>query len=201
MSVVTSTGYRLTKSYGGRRYTLRAPTFDEVGSLAATSGFAMRPTSAVINWEIREALKRSGHPEMAAIIDEHEAAEIAFQDARLQAPIGETDREALRESNEAVSQARQRLMKADVARKQAEWLVREDQALRDLRALAQKLDRAEHGELVRLCLVGWEGEGLPPYAESMSADDVAQSLPAGDMAALAQVAIGLMNPTKEDETF
>jgi hypothetical protein len=201
MAVITSIGYRITKTFGGRKYTLRAPSFDEAGNLATSSGFAMRPTSAVINWEIREALGRVGKAEMAAAIDEHEAAEIAFQDARLQLPIGETDREALREPNEAVSQARQRFMKADVARKVAEWLVRDDKALQEMRALALKLDRAEHAELVALCVVGWEGAGLPEFAEGMTADDMAKALPAGDLSALAQVAISTINPTREDEGF
>ncbi|ONG56968.1 hypothetical protein BKE38_05075 [Pseudoroseomonas deserti] len=203
MTVVTKTGVRTTKSFEGRRYTVRAPSFDEAGNLATASGYAMRPTAAVINWEIREALGRAGKPEMAAAIDEYEAAEIAFQDARLQLPIGETDPEALREPNKLVSDARQRLMKADVARKVAEWAVRDDKALQEMRALALKLDRSEHAELVALCVVGWEGEGLPSFeppaeGEKLEGSYISKSLPAGDVAALAQVALGMINPTKED---
>lgn len=204
MTVVTRPGVQFVKSLAGRKYTLRAPTFDEAGTLAADSGAAMRPTVPVINWEIREALGRAGKPEMAAAIDEYEAAEIAFQDARLQVPIGENDREALREANEVVSQARQRLMQADAARKVAEWIVRDDPQLREMRMLALKLDRAEHAQLVALCLMGWEGEGLPPFdapapGGRISADYVAQALPAGDLGALAAFALSLINPTREDE--
>jgi len=199
MDIVTGAGFRVTKNLGGRKYTLRAPSFEEAGAISDAASMCLRPTTAVINHEVREALKRAGKEDLVQAIDEHEAAQIAFQDAQVRAPIGETDREVLKEVNAEISAARQRMMKSEADRQRAEWYIRDDKDLAELRALGTKLDREEHIRLVLLCLVSWEGKGLPAVPEKIDADFIVTHLPAGDVAAVGRAAYGLMQPTKEVE--
>lgn len=198
MTVVTGAGFRLTKNLGGRRYTLRAPTFGEAGALLASTGPHLRPTPAVIAEEVREALRRAGREELVAAIDEYEVAEDYLRSVLVSnaGAEGADDRAGARE---AERDARDRMAAAHRARQRAEWLVREDGDLARLRRLAQEIDQDEIMQLLCICLVGWEGEGLPPAPEKVTREVIDAALPSGDVQALGGIVMGLMQPTKAEE--
>jgi hypothetical protein len=193
MTIVTGSGFRLVKHLGGRSYTLRAPTFAQAGELAAAAGPHLRPSAAVLVEETREALKRIGRADLVAAMDDFEAAEDAYRSALAAYQGDDSD-----ESKAAIRDARARLATADRARQRAEWAVREDAGLAEMRNLAQAIDRREHLLLLSMCVLGWEGPDLPPAPEKMTPESINDALPAGDVAALGQYAMELLRPTREE---
>jgi hypothetical protein len=97
-----------------------------------------------------------------------------------------------------LTEARERMMLANAARHRVEWLVREDPALRSLRLEEHRLGREEHLAALEMMLVGWDGEGLPPFpAGGLTAEFISAGLPVGDVTALGAMALTLLAPTKE----
>lgn len=193
MQIVTSSCYRITKDLGGRKYTLRALTFGEWGALVDSAGPHLRPTPAVVMEETREALRRAGREDKVLAVDEFEAAEDSLRSLVMQSQGDETG------GQQELREARTRLAAARRALDRAEWLVREDAALADMRALARRMDRQEHLSMLQRALVSWEGEGLPTVPEQMTAEFIDRELPSGDVSALGMAVMQLVQPTREVE--
>jgi len=189
-TVVTGAGFRVTKNLDGRKYVLAALSYGEAGRLSETSAVALRPPQPVILEEMREALRRLGKAELVDKVDAFEQAEVHFQ-ATMLAHGGSSEGKA------EIAEARERLLHAQIGQRSVEWLTRDDQALRDLRTLDSRLGREEHAAMLAMSLRSWEGEGLPPFPDQLDADFVSANLPAGDVAALGNIAVAMMSPTKE----
>lgn len=197
--VVTRPGFQIVRDLGGRKYTMAAPSYGRSAELVELSGTQMRPTAAVLLEETRDALRRAHHVDLVPIIDEWEEAEDG-----LRSTVMTLDGDDSAQAKHDLKEARNRFAAATRARQRAEWVVRDDVVLKDMRKLAHQMDRQEHLLLVSMCLVGWEGEGLPPVPdritpEFLNGTDAAPgaALPAGDIAALGAFARGLLNPTAE----
>lgn len=195
MTVVTGSGFRLTKNLGGRTYTLRALSFEEQGAFVESLGSTMRPSEVVIRDELREALRRTGREDLVPLVDEFEAADDSLRSvvSTYRGDLDVVEKAALKE-------ARDRLQAAVRGLQRAEWVAREDPALGKLRGLAKQMDRREAVLLLALSLVGWEGDGLPPFpGRPLTEGDVDATLPGCDVKALAEVALKLLQPTLEQE--
>jgi hypothetical protein len=191
-AVVTGAGFRIVKDLGGRKYTLAALSYGEAGRMSEASAVSMRPPQAVILEEVREALKRLDKADLVQKVDAFEEAEVHFQATML--AHGGSDKEGRAE----IAEARERLLRAQIGYRSAEWLTREDPALKDLRSLDGRLGREEHVAMLVASLRGWEGEGLPAFpGDKLDAEFITTHLPAGDVAALGIAALALMSPTKE----
>lgn len=191
-AVVTGAGFRVVKNLGGRKYTVAALSYGEAGRMSEASAVRMRPPQAVILEEMRQALQRVGKGEMTAAVDEFEAAEIHFQ-ATVMAYGGDE-----KGGKAEVAEARERLLRAQIGQRNAEWVTRDDAELQQLRTLDHRLGREEHLSVLAASLCGWEGPDLPEFPSgSLTSDFINERLPAGDVAALGSAALALMSPTKE----
>ncbi len=191
--VVTALPFTVEVPGTGRTYTLRAPTFGEVGKMVARQAGAAVPNEAVFLEALRAALKAAAIDDAAR--DAHLAAIDASEEAgdvldSLYAVHGANraawDADAKREIAEADRAARA----AQRARALAEWAVRDSAALADLRRHQTEAGRSEQIEVVMLCLIG---DDAPRSVEALNA------LPAGDVLALYQRATALMRPSRADE--
>jgi len=190
--VVTGAGFRISKTFDGRTYTLAALSYGEAGRMSEASALSMRPPQAVILDEVREALKRLDRADLIHKVDAFEEAEAHFQATML--AHGGSDKEGRAE----VAEARERLLRAQIALRTVEWLTRDDEALKELRTLDGRLGREEHVAMLVASLRGWDGPGLPAFpGDKLDADFISTQLPAGDVAALGLAALALMSPTKE----
>lgn len=187
--VVVTKDYAVTVEIPGtdRSYTLRAPTFGEVGEMASRAEGAMVPSDAIFAEVVRDAIEASGLPQDAkdrhcAAIDAFFAADDALRS--LYASLPEA-KDWTAEHRREVADADKALRAAVRARGAAEWAVRDVPAVRD--ALRQKgLDaRAQQADMLALCL-GWPADRV-------------QALPAGDFLVLQERAGALIRPTQAAE--
>jgi hypothetical protein len=177
----------------GRKYTLRAPTFGEVGVMAARQAGAPAPSDAIFVAALREALKAA--PISDEDREEHLAAIARAEDAgdtldSVYAAHGvdrkQWDADARREIKEAEHEYRA----AQKGRARAEWAVRDSEALAKLRRHQSDVGRREQTDVVRLCVTG---PGAPKDDEAVAA------MPALDVATIYQRAIAMMRPTQAAE--
>ncbi len=193
--VVTALPFTVTVPIPGtdRTYSLRAPTFGEVGKMAAAQAGAPVPNDAVFLDALRDALKaatmddaaRAAH--LAAIDAAEEAGDVLDSLYAVHGPDRSAwDADAKREvaGADRVARAAQR------ARARAEWAVRDSVALADLRRHQTEAGRREQVEVVMLCVCG---DDAPRTVEAVNA------LPAGDVLVLYQRATALMRPGRAEE--
>ena len=192
MDVITHAGFRVTKNYGDRRYTLRAPTFGEVGGLLEEGLGRLEPVPAVINERLREALTKAGHQDKVAVIDAFEEAEDS-----LLALLETLDKE---DSKEEVVQANIAYRKAKRQRAVVEALVADDAGLKELRLDRERTSRTQILASLAVMLCDWEGGDLPPFdASAVTQDYLNRVLPGCDVLALSQIAMELRSPSKVAE--
>ena len=205
MDVVTGGELRFTETYGGRKYTLRPPTFANAGTLATRHIGTLRPGAAMVAETVRQALEAKlgdRAPPAVAAITAHEEAEDLLQALLVTKPM-ETEpdsvkaewRRELRAAQLAVlaTERRRQIVENQVAE------VPEVVTIRTATLTAQMNDRLH---TVRICLVGWEGEGLAefaPDAEGYATPEAIGALPAGDVAALGDRCQDLLKPSRAAE--
>lgn len=196
-SIVTGAGHRVTKTYGDRRFVLRAPTFGEAGILVKDDIGQVRPSQAIVHEEIRAALKRlppeklapEELPAMVAAVDEMEEA-LDERDALRMAAAGDDDKSAMVEVH-------RRVLKASRGLQRAEWLVRGDAGLIDVKAEAERMHRSEILDLLVLTLESWEGDSMPARPDTLTADWLTANLLNCDLLALGTEAQRLLRPSRE----
>jgi hypothetical protein len=187
--VVTGADHTVTVDIPGtdRSYPLRAPTFGEVGQMAARAEGAMVPSDTIFAEVIREAVEGSDLPQSDK--DRHCQALDAFFEAddalrSLYASLPEA-KDWSAEHRREVSEAVKALRVATRGRDRAEWAVREVPAVREARRHQGEVGRAEQTDMVALCL-GWDA-------------DKVRAMPAGDFILVQQRAMALIRPTQAAE--
>jgi len=189
--VITRAGYRVTKTLGDRTYTLRAPSFGEIGALLEEGAGEMPASSVVIYDTLRAALLKKGHEHLVANVDAVEDAVDAMEAARSEWRDGDSKADLI-EANVRVRRANR-----DLAR--AEELVKDDDGLRAIRLASERSGRRRVISTLVLTLEGWTGEGLPDVPSALTAEFVSTQLPGNDIAALGQIAQELIRPTRVAE--
>ena len=176
-----------------RKYTLRAPTFGEVGQMVARQAGTPVPSDSIFLDALRDVLKaakiddaaRDAH--LAAIDAAEETTDVLDSLYAAHGPDRSTwDADAKRELAEADRAARA----AQRARARAEWAVRDSDVLADLRRHQTDAGRREQIEVVMLCV---SGDDAPRTIEAVNA------LPAADVLAIYRRATALMRPTPAAE--
>lgn len=176
-----------------RTYTLRAPTFGEVGSMAARQAGAPVPSDAIFVDTLRDALKAAAIPDDER--DAHLAAVDRAEDAgdaldSVYAAHGADRKQWDADARREVKEAEQEYRAAQKGRARAEWAVRDVEALAKLRRHQSDIGRREQNDVVRLCVVG-------PNAPKD--DEAVAAMPALDVATIYQRAIAMMRPTQAAE--
>jgi hypothetical protein len=197
MEVVTGVGYCVDLKFGkgeaARSYRLRALTVGEAGRLTEMAMGHYRPSDAVINEEVRQALERASHLDKIDVLDEFEAAQDAYQSA-LSDAYGDNEEP---ERRAAIATARKALMAAKRKRDVAEYLVRTDKELVALRLEAHRADVIERLETLSLALVSWDGAALPAWQDAPSPELISQVMPEGDQKALYAKVLDMTSPSLE----
>lgn len=194
--VVAAAGTTLTVTipHSGRTYTLRAPTFGEVGQMAARAVSAAMPSDAIFADRLRQVIQAEAGddaPALVAAVDAHEAAQ-DYLDSLYSAhgtDRGGWDAEAKRE----IREAQRDLFAAQRDRQKAEWRFRDNPDLVALRRHRITAQQREALDLVALCVVSIDGA-----LRTLSPEDV-EGLPAGDVALVAARAQALIRPTADAE--
>lgn len=187
--VVTTAGQTVVIEIPGtdRKYTLRAPTFGEVGAMAARAAGTPVPSDAIFVDVLRDALR-------AADMDDGErAAHLAALDAAEEAAdaldslyaVHGVDRKAWdADARREIADADRVYRAAQKRRAKAEWAVRDAESLAVLRRHQMDAGRREQVEVVALCL-------------TVQVD--VDALPAGDVLTIYQRAMTLMRPSAAAE--
>lgn len=189
--VVTHAGVTEAVTLGPRRYVLAAPVFSAVGDFLDAQARSTAPTPAEQMEAVRAALEEGGHETSALdACDEAEDAWVSFVNVhQVTGPDATENIQAQAvELNRAMLTARR-------ARDRAVARVQRHPAVLAMQAQRQQAQWREHCGLVALLLRSWEGEGLPAFPDALDGDAVGRALPMGDVAALAQRAFALMQPT------
>lgn len=171
-----------------RVYELRAPTFGEVGEMAARAEGMMAPSDAVYAEVVREAVLASDAPQAdkerhAAAYDDFFAAQDTLRS--LVASLPEDTKEWSAEQRREFADANAAFRRASRARDQAEWLVRDVPAVRAMKQKQGAAVRDDQAEAVAMCL------GIKP-AE-------ARALPVGDFLLLHARALSMVRPSEVAE--
>jgi hypothetical protein len=190
MDIVTGAALRVEVACGPRRYIIRPPTFGEAAALAAEQAARLRPSIAVYLDALRTALAEAGHAARTGCIDAEEDAEDALSALLATRPDREEPPAAQDAWREGLRAAQQTLLGAQRRRQVAEALLVEHPGLAELRARRTRDDKADGLAMLRLCLCGWSGGGLPEW--TVGAD--LSALPAADAALLVQRAFALLRP-------
>lgn len=187
--VVVTADYTVTVEIPGtdRKYTLRAPTFGEVGKMAARAESTMVPSDAVFAELVRDAVLASDLPE--DVKARHCAALDAFFEAddtlrSLYASLPDANDWGAEQRRE-VAEANRALRTAARGREQAEWAVRDVPSVREAKQRQGDVGRREQADIVALCL-GWEPERV-------------SDLPAGDFLLIQRRAMELIRPSAAAE--
>lgn len=185
-TVITSTGTVITVPIPGtdRVYDLRAPTWGEVGDLAARAASTAVPSDAIFVDALRAGLAASDLPgdekaaHLAALDADEEAQDVL---GGLYAAHGndrttwsDDTRREIASADTAASAARRRRMRA-------EWAMRDNADVIALRRFQLQQTRAEQVGLVALC------RGV--------ADAVVEAMPAGDVVILHAKALAMVRPS------
>lgn len=171
-----------------RRYVLRAPTFGELGDMAARAAATLAPNDAIFADALRDAVKGSGLAEQEKA--DYVAAIDAFEDVSdaieaFYAAYG-ADRTAWSDdARREFADLTRSHAAARRKRSRAEWAMRDVEALAELRQHQMEAGRREQAEVVALCL------GRPV--------DWVAALPAGDVLTLHVRALALMKPSASAE--
>lgn len=187
---VTSTAMMVDLPIPGtdRRYTLRIPTFGDAGDLAAAAVTAVAPNDTIFTEALREALRASDLP------DEAKAAHLASVDAAEEAQDaldalftahGADRRDWSADARREIAEAQRAFLSANRARQRAEWAMRGDAGLAQLRRHQLEAGRTEQTSLVALCL------GLTPGE--------VHAMPAVDALTVYQRAASLLRPSAAAE--
>lgn len=183
--VVTAAGQTVVVEIPGtdRKYAIRAPTFGEVGVMAARQAGAAVPSDAIFVDALRDALRA------ADMDDGNRADHLAALDAAEEAGDALDSLYAVHGLDRAAwdADARREIADADRAyraaqkrRARAEWAVRDAASLVTLRRHQMDAGRREQSEVVSLCLTA------PADVDAM---------PAGDVLVIYQRAMALMRPS------
>lgn len=177
----------------GRTYKLRAPTFGDVGDMAARQAGAPVPNDAVFVDALCEAVKSSGLPETE--IAEHLSAVARAEEARdlldgVYAAHGPDRKQWDAEARGEIRDAERADRTAQKGRARAEWAVRDSEALSELRRHQSMVGRREQADVVMLCVVG---PGAPADA------DAVRAMPAVDVVTIYQRGLSLMRPSPAAE--
>lgn len=210
VDVVTGAAFRVAVQLEGRSYTLRPPTFGEAGELASVTVGTVRPGAAMVTEAVRQALEEllAGEEKAAELakamqaIAAHEDADDYVQAVLVTRPMDNEPPSAFAEWRGQLRDAQRDLLKADRARQLAEKIVADHPRVVEMRSATLRASFAERLATVRLCLVGWSGPGLPEWQvgeDGRVPEAVLNSMPAGELAALAERAGNLMRPAKAAE--
>lgn len=205
--IITSAAFRVVEELGGRKYTLRPPTFGEAGELAARMVGTIRPGPAMVAETIRQALEATledpaERAEAVAAISAHEEADDYVAAVLMTKPEETEPPSAKAEWRASLAEAQRRLFAAERRKARAEAAVADHPAVVRIRAAQLEASLAERLHTVRTCLAGWEGPGLPawcPDAEGRIPLAVLETLPAAEIAALAERCGELTRPSKAAE--
>jgi hypothetical protein len=179
----------------GRIYTLRAPSFGEVGEMTARALTAAMPSDAIFAEQLRRVIEaevpQAEREAMLAAVDAHEEAQDHLDS--LYATHG-TDRAAWdADAKREFRDAQRAAMKAQRDRQKLEWRFRDHAALVALRRHQIDARQREAVDLVALCVASIDGT----FA-TLSPDQV-EAMPAGDVALVAARAQALIRPTPDAE--
>lgn len=180
----------------GHTYVLRAPTFGEVGQLAARQVTAASPSDAVFAEELRRAIEASDLTDEAkrahlAAIDAHEAAQDHLDSLFTAHGNDRTSWDA--EARREIAEAQRTHLAARRAREKAEWSMRDAAPLIELRRHQLNAGQREQQALVALCVESVNGE-----LRQLKPDDVL-ALPAIDAMTVAARAAALSRPSPAAE--
>lgn len=171
----------------GRVYEMRPPTFGEMGAMAARVEGMMVPSDAIFAEAVRDAILASKLPDAdkerySASIDAYFEAEDALRSAvsTMPDPDKRTD-----EQRRELADLNAAYRRADRARQQAEWAMRDVDQVQDLKRRNGDASRRQRAEIVALCL----GTSV----------DEALALPAGDFNMLHDRAAALLKPGESAE--
>lgn len=170
-----------------RSYELRAPTFGEVGNMAARAEGMMVPSDTIFAEIVREALMASDLPDEdkakhSAALDAYFEAEDELRSAVAVLPDHEKRTD---EQRAEIARLNRALRAADRGRAKAEWAVRDSKTVQEVKRQHGDASRNERAEIVALCL----GCSLKE----------ATALPAGDFLAIHEKAVALLKPTPAAE--
>lgn len=188
--VVTSTSMTVEVPIEGtdRSYTLRVPSWADAGAIAARAIGTLVPNDAIFVDRLRAAIGEAARPdaERAELLDGILAAEDASDELDSLFAVHGTDRKDWSpDTRKEIAAAQRRLAGAMRVRQRAEWVMRDDPNLAELRMHRVTTGRAEQAAVVALCL-----DTDPASVEAM---------PALDVTVLYQRAAGLMRPTQAAE--
>ncbi len=194
-NIVTGGGHLVAVPIPGtdRTYTLRAPTFGEVGAMAARQAGTPVPSDAIFVDALRQAIRdtvtdpdaQKAH--LAAI----DAAEDAGDELNSLYAVHGTDRTGWdADARAAIAAADRAASAAQRGRARAEWAVRDAAPLADLRRHQMQAGRREQTDLLILCLTG---DDAPQDAAAVDA------MPAGDVLVLYERAMKLLRPDAATE--
>jgi len=194
---VTGIGQRETVEIGGRRYTLRPITFGEAAAMAEAEACTLSGGPALFAETVREALRRKlgdkAEPYIAAV-DAHEEADTEATAIAVTRPHPEEPAEAKTAWSADMRRAHTEVLRAHRRRVVAEAKVADDPEVVKARFALERAAWERMVRLVRTCLTGWEGEGLPPWPEGGVTEDMLRELPERDVRTLAEKAEKLRRP-------
>lgn len=195
--VVTSAGTTIAVAIPGtdRTYTLRAPTYGEVGRMTARALTAVAPSDAIFAEALRKVIEGTlPEADRAAALAVVDAFEEATDHLESLYGVHGTDRTAWdADAKRELREAERALMTARRGRNKLEWQFRDHADLLALRRTRIDANQLEAQELVVLCVCG-VGEALA----QLTPDDVL-ALPAGDVAVLTERAQAMIRPTAAAE--
>jgi len=194
---VTGIGQRETVEIGGRRYTLRPVTFGEAAALAEADAGALHGGPALFAETVRQALQRKLGSEAErhiAAVDAHEEADAEMTAVAVTRPHPEEPPEAMATWRMEMRRAQTEVLRAHRRRLVAEAQVKDDPEVAKARAALERAAWERMARLVRICLTGWEGDGLPPWPEGGVTEGMLRELPELDIRTLAERAEKLRRP-------
>lgn len=177
-------------------FRIAAPTFGQAGRLVQFLADTLRPSSAIFNEAMREAV-RDLYPGQAAalvaLVDAFEEADDELQ--ATYAAFGRDDRAAIKGATLS-------MLRAERGRARVEAMAWDHPKLVALRRTKAEADRAETALLAREALRGWSGDTLPPFevdADGLVKPDLLAQVPAHDVLALAKRVGEMTRPSKAAE--
>ncbi|NKC33498.1 hypothetical protein [Falsiroseomonas selenitidurans] len=190
---VLSAAQRREVVLDGTAYTLAPPTLGRLSALQAERAGEFAPTEAVLTYLLADALRET-HPELVAALEDYEVAQDEVTLLHMSRPpeVETEGRRAWQEERGAeLHAAYRRQMQAGRKRELALHLAAASPQVRDARAAMLRARDADARVLVRACLVAIDGEAVE------MADAGLDALPSHHMAALAAVAVRLVNPGQD----
>lgn len=188
-AVPTTADHTVTVAIPGtdRSYTMRAPTYGEMGKMSLAMVAIISPTDAVVLDALREAVEAADLPadkraEYLEYLEASIAADEAFDDALTEhGPRSDWTPEA----REAMRQVIRDRRRAKTGRDRVEWAMRDAEPVLRLMRNRAEVEHREQVALIAACL-------------GMSAEQV-EALPAADAGVLRARAVALTRPSQAAE--